>query len=73
MFEWWLIEKDVHDKMIFEIIPRCAELNSEPFSSLYILPKIRLPQRINVETVFWAQWDIGILEINGKIFKVFIN
>lgn len=64
MFNWWFIEKDVYKKMINEIIPRYSTIQ-EPYTNLYSLPKIRLPLRVNVDTIYWTQWDLGILELKG--------
>lgn len=64
MFDWWFIEADVYEKMVDEIIPRFKTVQ-EPYTKIYTLPKIRLPLRINVDTIYWTQWDIAVLELKG--------
>lgn len=71
MMEWWFVERDLLDKMFNIIVPRFATAQ-EPFTSLYLLPRIRALCYAHKKARKWSSFDVGVLELNGwSIFTPF--
>ena len=69
MLDWWLIEKDVCDKFSNILVPRFKEL-SDPYTSIYRLPAMRIQGQINKDMIRWTKVDVGVLELNGRFILV---
>uniref|UniRef100_A0A914QAN8 Large ribosomal subunit protein bL17m n=1 Tax=Panagrolaimus davidi TaxID=227884 RepID=A0A914QAN8_9BILA len=67
MMNWWLMEKDLLDKMEHVIIPRFKEME-EPYTNLFRLPRTRyvtlkMPRNERYQTAY-----IGVIELKGNPF-----
>ncbi|CAJ0579667.1 unnamed protein product, partial [Mesorhabditis spiculigera] len=67
MMDWWLLEKDLVEKMYKVIVPRFKEAEG-PYTSLFRLPDQLLTQRLRGGRPHWKHYQIGVLEIDGNPF-----
>lgn len=66
MIDWWIIEKDLKEKLFDILIPRFKDA-PEPYTSLYSLPKIHVKTGSGKRQEFFKQIKIGVLELNGML------
>lgn len=73
MINWWIIEQDLKEKFYDILVPR-FKITSEPYTSLYTLPKIHVQTGSGKRLKFYRQIQIGVLELNGIfLLLLFIN
>lgn len=67
MYNWWLLEKDLLDKMEHVIIPRFQEAG-EPYTNLYRLPLTRYMSKYKKHGSHYTASNIGVIELKGNPF-----
>lgn len=65
MLKWWLAEEDQYEKMFEVLVPRFSDA-TEPYTSLYTLPTMRIPIRKVRHTTYWSRVAVGVLELHGE-------
>uniref|UniRef100_A0A7E4ZQL1 Large ribosomal subunit protein bL17m n=1 Tax=Panagrellus redivivus TaxID=6233 RepID=A0A7E4ZQL1_PANRE len=67
MMQWWLLEKDLVDKMEHVIVPRFQEAPiNEPYTNLFNLPFTRYENRVRGKRIHYNARPLAVIEIKGN-------
>ena len=64
MMNWWLLEKDLIDKMETILIPRFADIE-EPYTNLFRLPKMNYLSSDRGPRQKFTTSHIAVIELKG--------
>ncbi|KAE9556527.1 hypothetical protein FO519_000221 [Halicephalobus sp. NKZ332] len=67
MYNWWLLEKDLLDKMEHVLIPRFSGM-AEPYTNLFRLPTMRYTTKTRPRRTYYTIAPVGVLELKGNPF-----
>uniref|UniRef100_A0AC34Q2A6 Large ribosomal subunit protein bL17m n=1 Tax=Panagrolaimus sp. JU765 TaxID=591449 RepID=A0AC34Q2A6_9BILA len=67
MYDWWLLEKDLLDKMKHVLIPRFTGAE-EPYTNLFRLQFMQYQSKVRKHGAYHVSHHVGVIEIKGNPF-----